>query len=133
VPDARADGVFRYYRVYADADGESHRESCDMPMFLREFVPSAPPLSVTSLHTGTGMLFLTIPAGLDADWHPTPQRQWQIFLGDGVEADVSDGTIFTCAAGDVYLLEDTHGRGHRTRNVGEHAVVAAIIPAPEQG
>ena len=55
----------------------------------------------------------------DYDWHPAPRRQFIVLLDGEIEIEVSSGEprkrIFH--GGDVLLMEDTAGRGHRTRNI----------------
>ena len=51
------------------------------------------------------------------DWHVAPRRQFIVLLDGAIEIETSDGAKRTFKGGDVLLLEDTTGKGHRTRNI----------------
>ncbi len=59
--------------------------------------------------------FIGAPAGWDSDPHPAPRRQYVVMLAGTCEATTSDGEVRVFTPGDVVLLEDTSGAGHRTR------------------
>jgi hypothetical protein len=57
-----------------------------------------------------------------------------VVLGGQVEAEVSDGEVRRFGPGDVVLVEDTEGRGHRSWVVGEDDVVFSVTQlAGDQG
>ena len=47
------------------------------------------------------------------EWHTAPQRQYVMFLKGETEIEVSDGEKRHFKTGDVFLVEDTTGKGHR--------------------
>jgi quercetin dioxygenase-like cupin family protein len=47
------------------------------------------------------------------DWHVAPCRQYVHFLRGETEIEVSDGEKRVFRAGDMFLVEDTTGKGHR--------------------
>jgi hypothetical protein len=99
-------------RVYADTLGESHFDDLDVE--LRDAGPIgwlSEPIPARSV------IFRRNDPGYDYDWHPAPQRQFIVLLDGAIEIQVSDGERRTFRGGEVLLLEDTAGRGHRTRNV----------------
>jgi quercetin dioxygenase-like cupin family protein len=51
----------------------------------------------------------------DYDWHNAPVRQYIVLLDGNIEIEVSDGEVRQFSGGDVLLVEDTSGKGHRTR------------------
>jgi uncharacterized cupin superfamily protein len=57
----------------------------------------------------------------------TPRRQLFVVLSGEVEVEMSDGTRRTGTPGMVALLEDTTGRGHVTRTVGDAPVNALAV------
>jgi len=75
--------------------------------------------------------FLRIPAGWCGDWHPVPSRQVQIILAGEVEAQASDGMVRRAGPGTVVLVEDTTGKGHMSRVVGQEDVVIAVVRLPD--
>ena len=59
------------------------------------------------------------------DWHPAPRRQWIFILSGTLEVEVQDGEVRQFPSGSILFVEDTTGKGHKTRVVGGAAVLAA--------
>lgn len=59
-------------------------------------------------------IFFAPPQDAIVDWHPAPHRQLNIVLSGTIEVEVADGEKRVFAPGDVLLLEDVDGKGHRT-------------------
>ena len=107
----------RYVRVYADPTGESHFEDVDVPLTAADFAPPAPPAYLSSYTPTTRCAFIVGPAGWYGDWHPTPRRQFFVWLSGETEVRTSDGAVRRFGPGSVVLVEDTGGRGHQSRVV----------------
>ncbi|HET8630324.1 MAG TPA: hypothetical protein VFL91_23135 [Thermomicrobiales bacterium] len=118
----------RYTRLYADAEGESHFEEVATDLLPVDFAPPAPPLQVAALFPATGCSFV----GAAPDWggdvpHPAPRRQFFCTMRGEYAVTASDGTIRHFPAGRLLLLEDTAGKGHATRVIGEEdALIFAV-------
>ena len=102
----------RVTRIFTGPDGETHFADVEVPLAdagrigrLSETVPA------------TGVTFRETPADYDYDWHPAPRRQYIVLLDGEIEIVVGDGETRRFRGGDVLLVEDTDGRGHRTRTV----------------
>ena len=99
-------------RIYTDEEGETHFDEVDEPMV--EFRSNA---DYTRAIQAYGLMFRTTePLGDDpplGDWHTAPQRQYVMFLKGDSEVEVSDGEKRRFTSGDVFLVEDTTGNGHR--------------------
>lgn len=102
----------RVTRIATGADGETHFGDIEIPLSdagsigrLSDMVPA------------TGIVFRETPADYDYDWHPAPRRQYIVLLDGAIEITVGDGETRRFQGGDVLLVEDTEGRGHRTRTV----------------
>jgi hypothetical protein len=119
-----------YLRLYADATGESHFEDVSAPLSQIDFSPPTPPMNVSAFVPAEQWAFLQLPAAWCGDWHPVPQRQVFFWLAGEVEAMVSDGEVRRFPAGTVVLVEDTAGKGHCSRTVGEEAL-AAVVQLPD--
>ena len=104
-------------RMYTGDDGESHLEELDLD--------SHPDL--TTLHAIKGIVFRSTPSGTFSDWHNAPRRQYVITLSGEVEIGLGDGTTHRFGPGHVNLVEDTTGKGHTTRSVGNSPRVTATI------
>jgi hypothetical protein len=120
-----------YARIYADAAGESHFEDVESELIARDFAPPAPPFDVSPVMPATGVAFVRFPAGWYGDWHPTPRRQFFIFLAGEFVGETSDGDRRRFGPGSVSLLEDITGKGHRSWVVGDDDVLAAVVQVPD--
>ena len=121
----------RYVRLYADEAGESHFEDVEVELAAMDFAPPAPPLHLSPFSAAERYGFLVIPPGWDGDWHPTPRRQVFFYLAGEVEGEASDGERRRFGPGSVTLVEDTTGKGHRSRNAGSGDVVLAVVQIPD--
>ncbi len=65
----------------------------------------------------SGMLFRETPSHYCFNWHCSSKRQFIVNQDAGVEMEVSDGTRRMFQAGSIVFLEDTWGKGHRSRAV----------------
>jgi hypothetical protein len=112
-------------RVFATPDGESHFEEIEVPLRdageigrLSEGIPA---------HQ---IIFRENVPSYDYDWHHAPQRQYIVLLDGAIELEVSDGERRRFSGGDVLLVEDTWGRGHRTRTVDGRLRRSIFITLP---
>jgi hypothetical protein len=117
----------KYTRVYTDEDGESHFEDLDVEFNSIDFAPPAPPLDLSSFTPATQFGFLRAPVGWFGDWHPTPCRQIMFYLEGEIEAETSDGEVRRFGPGSVTLVEDTSGKGHKSRVVGDTAALGVVV------
>jgi hypothetical protein len=116
-----------YMRLYADPTGESHFEPAVVETFIRNFAPPAPAFNVSRFAPALRNGFLLVPAGWIGDLHPSPLRMWIFVLDGEMEFEASDGKLQPARKGDALLLEDTIGRGHRSRVIGDTAAKLAVV------
>jgi hypothetical protein len=109
-------------RLYTGEDNESHFEDIEI-----ELNPSGR-MQVSELQPAQGIMFRTASPSHLSNYHPVPKRQYVITLSGQVEIETGDGTIRRFGAGDVMLAEDTTGRGHITRVVGDQPRHYVFIP-----
>ena len=121
-----------YVRVYVDSDGESHFSDESLPFRLIDYAPPAPPISVSEVFGAENISFISSPVGWFGDWHPAPRRQFILVLVGELEVEVSDGETRSFGSGYLCLVEDTSGKGHRSRIVGSERVLCAAIPLAEE-
>ena len=100
----------RIHRLYADEFGESH--FADMEV---EYVEATRGGRLSERLPATGVIFREVPPDYDLDWHPAPRRQYIVNLDAGVQITSSDGEMRRIGAGEVRLVEDTHGKGHLSK------------------
>ena len=79
----------------------------------------------------TGVVFRENDPGYDFDWHCAPRRQPIGLLDGEIEVEVTAGEKRRFAGGDVLLVEDTTGTGHRTKTVSGGARRSLFIPMEE--
>jgi hypothetical protein len=120
---------FEIVQIYTDSSGESHFGSESLSFSLNDYAPPAPPISVSQGILSKGLIFISSPVGWWGDWHPAPAKQIMFCLIGELEVTVSDGETRRFGPGSVILVEDTHGKGHVSRVVGEERcfMAAAIL------
>lgn len=99
-------------RVYADAAGDSHFGELDIPPRDAGAIGRLSERQLVS-----SIIFRENDADYDFDWHCAPQRQYIMLLDGEIEIKTSDGEKRGFRGGDILLVEDISGRGHRTRTV----------------
>jgi hypothetical protein len=108
-------------RLYTGNDGESHFEEIEVEF---KFMGKS---ETSSLQEATGIVLRRAPAGYVQPWHPAPRRQYVITLSGQAEIEIGDGTKRCFGPGDIMLADDTTGRGHITRVVGNQPRIYATI------
>lgn len=116
-----------YLRIFSDEDGCSHFEIKTIDLEAKKYAPPAPSLNISTLEPADNCVFLELPTGWYGDWHPTPVRQWLIFMTGQCEFEAGDGKKVTRKAGDVVMLDDLTGNGHQTKVLGDQSVRIAAI------
>lgn len=117
----------RYHHLYAAEDGESHWRTVEVPLEERTFAPPARAIFISEGEPAVATVFLRLDAGWDEPIHPTPKRQTLFCLGGAVRVTASDGEARVIGKGDVWRMEDTHGKGHHTAVISDHAFEAALV------
>ena len=96
-------------RLYTGDDNHTHFEEVDIPLNDLGDIGT-----LSERYSATGIIFRTNRPDYDYDWHNAPQRQYVIMLEGEVTIQVSDGEQRTFQTGDIFLLEDTTGPGHKS-------------------
>ena len=118
--------TMRYFRIYADAAGETHFEDVDVALSS-----SRNGSDLSALYPASGLIFRRSPADQFIDWHPAPRRQYVVTLSGEAEVEASDGEIRRIGPGTIMLAEDTSGKGHITRGVGSAERLSLFITIPD--
>jgi quercetin dioxygenase-like cupin family protein len=99
-------------RLYCDSAGETHFEQREIHL------ADAGEIGMLSeKQPATGVVFRVTAPEYDYDWHCAPARQYVVMLEGAVELEASVGEKRVLEPGDILLVEDTWGKGHRSRNV----------------
>ena len=104
--------MFSVTRIYSDNNGDSHFE--DVEIELKE-AGSVGKLS--DVIPAKGIIFREVEPSYDWDFHTAPQKQYIILLDGEIEIETSLGEIRRFNAGEILLVEDTSGKGHKTKNI----------------
>lgn len=99
-------------RIYSDANGDTHFEDFEVPLknkgdigFLSDDEPA------------TSIVFREVAPSYDYDFHNAPDQQYIVLLEGGVKIETSLGEKRSFNTGSILLMEDTTGKGHRTKNL----------------
>ena len=122
---------FKYVRLFAGPDGESHFEDVAVEFTSVFSAPPAPPLAASDWQSAERIGFVSFPSGWRGDQHPAPRRGFGVWLAGSFAAQTSDGEIRHFGAGDILFAEDTTGKGHSSWNAGDDTVLCATIQVPD--
>ena len=118
----------KYVRMYADENGESHFEDVETELIFMDFAPPAAPLAIAPFVPAANIRWLGAPVGWEGDVpHPVPTKSVFVITAGEAEITTSDGDVRTFTPGAVLLLEDTWGKGHRTRITSSVDAVVMIV------
>jgi hypothetical protein len=114
-------------RVYSDREGESHFADVEV-----ELHDNGPIGFLSLAMPAKSVIFRENEPGYDYDWHVAPARQYIVLLDGAIEIETSDGQSRIFRGGEVLLMEDTTGKGHRTRHVEPTRRRSIFIVLPDQ-
>ena len=117
----------KYYRLYADEAGESHWVDEPVALTVQSFAPPAGDIEISAPEPAKQCLFLRLRAGWDEPIHPTPVAQRLICTKGTVRVTASNGTHRDIGPGDVWHMEDKHGKGHHTQVISAEDFECVIV------
>ena len=100
------------HNLYADDNGDSHFRDIEI-----EWAEDRSYGQLSERMPANGIIFRRTTGEYDLDWHPAPRRQYIVNLDAAVKITASDGEVRTIKAGEIFLVEDIHGKGHRSASV----------------
>lgn len=113
-------------RIYSDQQGESHFEDIRIPL------QDGGPIGFLSEAQAVGtIIFRKVIEQYDYDFHNAPARQYIALMDGEIEIETSLGICRTFKPGDVLLVEDVSGKGHRSRNIRQEVRSSIFITLPE--
>lgn len=111
-----------YTRLFSDEQGESRFEEIEVDM-----TESGPVGYLSDTFKVKELQFRLNEADYDWGFHNVPDRQFIILLDGEIEITSSLGQARTFKGGDILLVEDVHGKGHKTRNVSREVRKSIFI------
>jgi quercetin dioxygenase-like cupin family protein len=112
-------------RIWTDERGESHYQDIEI-----DVVPAGPLGRMSAPLPVTSMILRENDPAYDFDWHVTPRRQYIVMLAGLVEIQVSDGESRVFGPGDIVLVEDVTGKGHKSRSPDGKPRRSIFLPLP---
>src|SRR6478672_7988973 len=117
--------MFPITRVYSDSNGDTRFEDITIPLKdAGEIGRLSEGLPVKSI------IFREVEASYNYNFHNAPQKQYLILIDGGVEIETTLGEKRQFQTGEVLLLEDIEGKGHRTRNLESRKRKSVFITVP---
>jgi len=113
---------YKITRLYPDANGETHFEDMLIPLHdcgTIGFLSKAQQVDT--------IIFRKVIEQYDYDFHNAPAKQYIALMDGVIEIETSLGDIRQFHPGDVLLVEDTTGKGHRSRNIKEEVRSSIFI------
>ncbi len=113
-------------RLYSNKDGDSVFEEIELSLKNMGIIGSmSEPVEVDRL------IFRETPADYDYDFHCAPEKQYIVFLDGKTEITTSLGDKRVFTSGDILLVEDTTGKGHKTKHLINKKRRSLFIPIKE--
>lgn len=110
-------------RLYVDKKGETHFMDVKIP-----YASKGKGGRISKLYPATGILFRETAGSYDYAWHNAPRKQYIINLDAAVDITVSDGETRRIGAGEIFLVEDTTGKGHFSKAVNRKIRHSVFVP-----
>ncbi|MBV4395764.1 cupin domain-containing protein [Advenella alkanexedens] len=118
--------MLRCVRVYTDSRGQVQAQEGTLKYDEAERGDFT-----TAQMSANKVFFRHTPAGLASAWHPDPNRQLVVTLKGHLAFETEAGQHFEIRAGDVLFTEETGGKGHRWRMIGDEPWVRVYITLPQ--
>ncbi len=101
------------FEVYTDGNGQTHFREMRLEFDLHDFAPPSLPVEISQDFDVSSVKFLRAAPGWDENFHTTPVQQFAICVAGNMKITVSNDQSKDLNTGDVMLLSDLTGKGHR--------------------
>ncbi|MEN4762284.1 hypothetical protein ABEG63_18290 [Chryseobacterium sp. C39-AII1] len=109
-------------KIFSDENGDSHFENLEIPLIDHDDIGFlSENIDVKKLQ------FRKVSADYDYDFHCAPQKQFIVLLDGGIEIETSLGEIREFQTGEILLVEDISGKGHKTKNLEKRERTSLFI------
>jgi quercetin dioxygenase-like cupin family protein len=109
--------------LYTGPDGQA---------YVKDIQVAARPNGVVDLLPTSAVEIHRTRPGFSIRWHVEKRRQYVITLSGHGEIDIAGGKKIMLGPGSILLVENTTGKGHETRTVGNKPWVALWLPLKDQ-
>jgi hypothetical protein len=101
-----------FTRLYSDENGDSHFENVEVALEDMGIIGK-----LSANYKVNDLVFRENESNYDWDFHTARSRQFIVLLDGEIEIETSLGNKLRFKGGDVLLVEDVEGKGHRTKNI----------------
>jgi hypothetical protein len=119
----------KYTLLLEDESGLSRFEDRDADLPLKDFVPPAVPLMISSVIAANSFVFLS--AGWQGVRHRSPHRQIAAILSGCFRDRAGSGEVRNFRAADLFWMDDTTGEGHESSAECGEPVNMLNVQTPE--
>jgi hypothetical protein len=116
--------LLRYTRLGVDQSGESFFQDENVELSTWPFGMA---MASFEEQSDSVRFFKAKPGWQMLGLHYAPKRQYLLVLKGVLEIHTSTGKIRQFQQGSFLLVEDTYGKGHRTRNAGEDDLILVWV------
>ena len=113
----------KIHRFFTGPDGLTHAEEIEVKFDMGDGGNG-----LYKFLSNSGAVLRRSPPGRVNDYHTASRRQYIITLSGRAELVLSGGQTLKVGPGDIELAEDTTGKGHITRTVGNEDRISIAIP-----
>jgi hypothetical protein len=99
-------------RLFSDENGNSHFKDFEI-----ELSDAGEIGKLSKKYPVKDIIFRETSGTYDYDFHNAPQKQFIILLDGIIEIETSLGQKREFRSGEILLVEDTEGKGHKTKSV----------------
>lgn len=117
-----------YTRVYADENGESCFEDVEPRTERRQVAESDLVAEISETFAVREVFFREPVVEASPVPHNAPYPLFIVMLRGTCSIEISSGETREFGPGDVVLVEDTTGKGHTTRRVGDEPRLTLMAP-----
>lgn len=121
-----------YTHLYTDAEGESHFQKKKFEFHSADNNIWGNLIKFINLEGVKGAGLVKLEKGAVEDWHTAPRRQFAFVVQGTVDVTASDGEVLRLTPGSILLIDDTTGKGHITKDVGDEEHIALMLPLVEE-
>ena len=117
-----------YLHLYTDAAGGTHFAEKEFEFKRLDHVENRDSITVHEITGVQRAILYKLAKGAVEDWHTAPRKQLGCVIQGMADITASDGEVRRLKPGSIILIDDTIGKGHITKHVGDEDHIAMMIP-----
>lgn len=117
-----------YVHLYTDPGGMTHFRDEKFKFHTKTGRDPHAGFTYHDIAGAQGASLVKLKKGVVEDWHNAPRTQFAVVIQGEVEITAGDGEVRRLKPGEIALLDDTSGKGHKTAATGNQDHIALMIP-----